>query len=273
MNRQLKFALGLSAVLIASQAVAADIIFYEGEGFRGRMFATDRPVQNFIQYGFNDRASSVTVERGRWEVCEDVNFGGHCAVLQRGSYDSLERLGMNNRISSVRPADGRSRYNRDTYNEPAPLETANYEYRRRPDERLVEVPVTSVRAVVNSQDQRCWIEREQVGESEHNNRNVGGAIAGAIIGGILGHQVGDGRGRDVATAGGAIVGGAIGANVGRNRQGEGNEQDVRHCETAASSSPEYWDVTYEYRGLEHRVQLTEPPGRTIAVNQNGEPRG
>jgi uncharacterized protein YcfJ len=40
----------------------------------------------------------------------------------------------------------------------------------------------------------------------------------------------------------------------------------------ASTQPEYWDVTYNFRGLEHRVQMTAPPGRTIAVNGNGVPR-
>jgi hypothetical protein len=32
-------------------------------------------------------------------------------------------------------------------------------------------------------------------------------------------------------------------------------------------------VTYDFRGEEHRVQLTTPPGRTISVNNRGEPRG
>jgi hypothetical protein len=31
-------------------------------------------------------------------------------------------------------------------------------------------------------------------------------------------------------------------------------------------------VTYVFRGLEHRVQMSAPPGATILVNGNGEPR-
>jgi hypothetical protein len=31
-------------------------------------------------------------------------------------------------------------------------------------------------------------------------------------------------------------------------------------------------VTYLFRGVEHRAQMTSPPGRTITVNRNGEPR-
>ena len=39
----------------------------------------------------------------------------------------------------------------------------------------------------------------------------GGAVAGGLLGGILGHQIGQGRGKDLATVAGA-VGGAIAGN-------------------------------------------------------------
>jgi outer membrane lipoprotein SlyB len=38
----------------------------------------------------------------------------------------------------------------------------------------------------------------------------GGAIAGGILGGVLGHQVGSGRGKDVATVAGAAGGAFVG---------------------------------------------------------------
>jgi hypothetical protein len=34
-----------------------------------------------------------------------------------------------------------------------------------------------------------------------------------------------------------------------------------------------WDVTYEFKGVERHVQLSAPPGPTIAVNGYGQPRG
>jgi outer membrane lipoprotein SlyB len=43
--------------------------------------------------------------------------------------------------------------------------------------------------------------------------STGGAIVGALLGGILGHQVGDGRGKTVATALGALLGGAVGSQT------------------------------------------------------------
>ena len=255
-----RFLLGASALVLATHA-AAQITFYEGEGFRGRAFTTSRPLANFERYGFNDRASSVVVDRGRWEACEDPGFGGRCILLQRGSYDSLRAMGMNNRISSVRPADPRRQYENEP---PPPLAEPAYEYRRRPDERVFEAPVVSVHAVVGPPDRRCWVERQEVREP-----NAGGAVAGAIIGGVLGHQVGRGRGNDAATVGGALAGAAIGSNAG---PGGAYGRDVRRCENVASGPPAYWDVTYRFRGADHVIQMSSPPGRTVLVNGRGEPR-
>jgi uncharacterized protein YcfJ len=260
LSANIRFLLGASALVLATQA-AAQVTFYEGEGYRGRAFTTSRPVGNFERYGFNDRASSAVVTRGRWEACEDAGFGGRCILLRPGSYESLAAMGMNNRVSSVRPADPRRNYE---YEAPAPVAAPTYEYRRRPDERVFEAPVVSVRAVMGPPDRRCWVERQEVREP-----NAGGAILGGIIGGVLGHQVGSGRGNDAATVGGALAGAAIGSNAGGDRVGA---RDVRRCESTASGPPAYWDVTYNFRGTDHLIQMSAPPGRTILVNARGEPR-
>ncbi|NPA03697.1 MAG: glycine zipper 2TM domain-containing protein [Epsilonproteobacteria bacterium] len=42
-----------------------------------------------------------------------------------------------------------------------------------------------------------------------------GTVLGAIIGGVLGHQVGGGKGKDVATAAGTVLGGVVGATLNR----------------------------------------------------------
>src|SRR6266496_5343458 len=83
MQTKLKALLGASALFLATQA-AAQITFYEGEGFRGGAFSVDGPIANFDRTGFNDRASSAIVEHGRWEVCEDAGFNGRCTVLRPG---------------------------------------------------------------------------------------------------------------------------------------------------------------------------------------------
>jgi uncharacterized protein YcfJ len=261
MNRLLKASLGIAAALVATHA-AAQITFYEGEGFRGRAFTADHEIWNFDRIGFNDRAASIIVDHGRWEVCEHARFEGHCVVLRHGSYYTLRDMGLERKISSVRPVTNAP----VAHAPPPPAPEPVYEYRRRPNERLFEVPVDSVRTVVGPPEQRCWVEREHVA----GGPNVPGAIIGGVIGGVIGHQIGGGHGRDVATALGAVGGVAVGANV---PGGPGYTRDVRRCASAPPGPPQYYDVTYNFQGVWHTAQMTTPPGPTIWVNGNGEPRG
>lgn len=265
MNFKMKSILGIGALVLSAQAMS-QVTFYEGEDFHGRAYSTTRDQTDLRRNGFNDSASSVIVDKGRWEVCEDPGFNGQCVVLREGSYDSLKRMGVNNRLSSVRKVSTRSGY--DNSRAPEPLAAPGYEYRRRPNERVYEARVTSVRAVMGQPEQRCWVEREQV--VDKGNRNVAGGIIGGVIGGVLGHQIGGGTGKDIATAGGAVAGAVVGSNVGRDK--DVYSRDVRRCENTQSGTPDYWDVTYDYRNVTHRVQMTAPPGRTIYVNRQGEPR-
>jgi uncharacterized protein YcfJ len=282
MNAILRTALALAGVAIATQA-AAQITFYEREGFAGRSFTTQTPVRNFERYGFNDRASSIDVQRGRWEVCEDARFNGRCVVLRPGRYPSLAAMGLNDRVSSVRDVGRNARIDDNRYAPPppayapapayAPPPVAVAQYNRRDNERLYEANVISVHAVVGPPEQRCWVEREQVVVQERSKANVPGAVVGGLIGGILGHQIGNGRGNDLATVGGAVAGAAVGANVGRDGGKQVESQDVKRCENVPSNArPEHWDVTYTFRGQEHRMQTTAPPGPTVTVNDRGEPR-
>ena len=71
----------------------------------------------------------------------------------------------------------------------------------------------------------------------------------------------------------AVCVGAIGANVGRGGT-QVYSQDVQRCARVdRAARPAYWDVTYRFHGVLHRAQLASPPGPTITVNLNGEPRG
>ena len=270
MNALLKSSLAIAGLALATQA-AAQVTFYEHEDFEGRSFTTQSQIRNFERAGFNNRASSVVVRSERWEVCEDARFDGRCVILRRGQYPSLAAMGLDDRVSSVRPVNRNARFEDDRY---APPPQVAYDYRRRQDERLYEAQITSVRAVVGTPTQRCWVEREQVVQQGRGEPNVGGAIVGAVIGGILGHQVGGGSGKDAATAVGVIGGAAVGANVDRDRSGQRVvTQDVQRCTSVPSQAqPDYWDVTYNFRGRDYRVQMTRPPGATVTVNRLGEPR-
>jgi uncharacterized protein YcfJ len=250
--------------------VAGRIVFYEKMNLSGRSFATQGEVASFATTGFNDRISSIEVFGESWEVCRDNAFAGPCVILREGKYPSLTAMGLDNQISSVRmlARDGARYDSRGRMGAPAGV---LYDPRRRDNEALFEANVTAVRAVVGTPEQRCWVDRDQVA-LEPSRTNLPGAIVGAVIGGILGHQVGNGRGRDLATVGGVVAGGAIGATVGRDGQPI-QTQDVQRCTTVPSQArADLWDVSYNFRGQEHRVQMTSPPGATITVNRDGEPR-
>ena len=266
MNALHKTTLALSVALLALP-VWAQITFYESDNYRGRAFTATRQVTNFESVGFNDRASSVVVESGRWEVCDDANFSGSCVVLRPGSYASLNSMGLNDRLSSVRKV-GRRRDG--LIDAPPPLDEPPYAYRRRPVERMFEAEVTSARAVVGAPTERCWVERQQAVQ-EREAPNTGRAVLGGLLGGVIGHQIGGGSGRDLATAGGVIAGAVLGANSGRQTR-EVPARDVRRCTSVPSTKPTYWDVGYNFRGVQHQVQMTQEPGATISVNRAGEPR-
>jgi uncharacterized protein YcfJ len=265
MKKTLIAGIGLLGVVVASQA-AAQVTFYEQEGFRGRSLTANQRVDNLNGTGFNDRASSAIVERGEWQVCEDAFFRGRCIVLRPGQYPSLSSMGMNNTISSIRRVQGRPDY---AYAPPPPPQPP-YPYYPHSGETLYQANVVAVRAVVGPPEQRCWVEQQQVVSG--GGPNMGGALIGGILGGVLGHQIGSGRGNDVATAVGAVTGAAVGANVNRSG-GQVTTQDVQRCQAVpGSAQPTYWDVTYVFRGVTHRAQLAFAPGPTLTVNGRGEPR-
>ena len=262
----LKAAFAASAMVLASQAMA-QIVIYEREGFHGRSVAINGEMRNVERRALGDTAASAVVEHGRWEVCERPRFEGRCAVLRRGNYPDLRSTGLQWNIASIRPAQDGRRYDL----EPQASAGDDYAYRRRASERTQEVPIRDVRAIMGAANQRCWVERQNVPVA-NSNANVGGAVAGALIGGILGHQVGNGRGRDVATGVGAVAGAVTGNNLAGNSGAAYASQDVQRCQTV-QGTPAYYDVSYDFRGVRHTVQMSAPPaGNTIIVNERGEPR-
>jgi uncharacterized protein YcfJ len=259
-----------AAAALLSCSAWAQITFYENDGFRGRAFTTSNAVRNLGNVGFNDRASSVVVGSGRWEVCENSNFGGACVVLRQGSYPSLGDMGLNDQLSSTRPSNVRRAGAPEA---PEPMREPDYAWRRRANEPIFSAPVTSVHAVMGAPNERCWVEREQV-RSSSNEPNAGRALLGAVLGGVIGHQIGGGTGKDLATVGGAVAGGVIGARSGNSGNGGNDEgtRDVRRCAATPNATPAYWDVGYTFRGVQHQVQMGSAPGATVIVNRDGEPR-
>jgi hypothetical protein len=92
----------LCGLLAAGSALASDITFYEHDNFNGRRFTATASVSDFANMGFNDRASSVSIGGGSWQLCTDAFFRGRCVTLGRGDYPSLAVMGLNDRVSSAR---------------------------------------------------------------------------------------------------------------------------------------------------------------------------
>src|SRR5215831_15815211 len=97
-----------------------------------------------------------------------------------------------------------------------------------PADQTFQARVISARAVGSAPTQRCWMEQKQIGPLE---------LPGAIVAGV--------------------------GDLLSNQHSEPNV--VQHCETISGSTA-YWDVMYEFNGIQHRAQLSSAPGTTVAVN-------
>ena len=105
--------LGVALALGTTGLLAGEITLYAAPDFHGQRLTLDRPASDLERADFNDRASSIVVREGTWEVCTDAHFGGRCQTLRPGEYADLSRS-LENRISSVREIGGgyESRYDR-----------------------------------------------------------------------------------------------------------------------------------------------------------------
>jgi hypothetical protein len=94
-------ALAAGLVLATSAALAGEITLYERPGFQGRSMTLHSNMADLDRTRFNDRAESIVVRDGVWEVCTDARYGGRCTRLQPGEYPTLDGP-LNDRISSAR---------------------------------------------------------------------------------------------------------------------------------------------------------------------------
>jgi hypothetical protein len=102
--KRLMILASLAATLLSQAAAAGELTLFAGEGFRGPSVTLRDGSNNFVDLGFNDRASSMIVRSGQWEVCEHRDFQGACAVFGPGEYPRLARF--ENAISSARQVGG-----------------------------------------------------------------------------------------------------------------------------------------------------------------------
>ena len=61
------------------------------------------PVRDLSTLGFNDKTSSLVINRGRWLLCDQGDYKPPCINLGPGRYRRLADYGLNDAISSLRP--------------------------------------------------------------------------------------------------------------------------------------------------------------------------
>ncbi|HUQ12166.1 MAG TPA: beta/gamma crystallin-related protein [Steroidobacteraceae bacterium] len=98
----------LAICAVASVSGAADLTLYTDGEFQGRPLNVIIDMKQLGSMNFNDRASSVVIEKGAWVLCTDEDFSGKCVTLEPGKYGSLRDMGLDDTITSVRRRDAMS---------------------------------------------------------------------------------------------------------------------------------------------------------------------
>jgi hypothetical protein len=86
----------------------ASATLFSGPNFTGQAFPLAMEGSNNLDGMFNDRASSLRVERGYWIFCSDADFRGECRTFGPGEYPRLppelrDRVSSGRRISNEYP--------------------------------------------------------------------------------------------------------------------------------------------------------------------------
>ncbi|ACI99439.1 conserved hypothetical protein [Rhodospirillum centenum SW] len=101
---------GVALAMWAGSAAAGSITLFSEADFRGERTTLRYAIGNLAEYPpWNDRARSLVVSSGTWEVCRHKNFKD-CTVLRAGSrVGDLGQIGMFRQISSLRELDAYGR--------------------------------------------------------------------------------------------------------------------------------------------------------------------
>ena len=102
--RNAAVALALAAGASAA-ASGAEVTLYEHVEFRGASRSFDRDVPDLRSMGWNDRASSIAIRSGTWELCRDTGFRD-CRTFRSDERDLQRLRGWNDAISSLRRVGG-----------------------------------------------------------------------------------------------------------------------------------------------------------------------
>jgi hypothetical protein len=79
---------------------APQVELFSEPDFGGARFEARRDTPNLDPLRFNDRAGSLIIHTGSWELCSDADYGGRCAVFAPGRYARIG--GLTRQLSSFR---------------------------------------------------------------------------------------------------------------------------------------------------------------------------
>ena len=130
--------------------------------------------------------------------------------------------------------------------------------------------VEPVKQTTSTPHEVCGDETVVHREEYKDQHQIGGTAIGAVAGALVGHQIGGGKGKDLATVGGAVAGGFAGHEIQKRHQ-ENNPTytTVEHrCHTVTrhTSKTIAYDVTYEYQGEQRHVRLDHDPGTRVQLS-------
>lgn len=80
---------------------AGAVTLHERHDLSGRSVLLAEATANLRAQGFNDRARSIEVHGGRWELCSDADFSGQCRLYGPGVHALPD--GLAGRLTSLRP--------------------------------------------------------------------------------------------------------------------------------------------------------------------------
>lgn len=132
------------------------------------------------------------------------------------------------------------------------------------------VSVKPVKQTTSTPHEVCGDQTVVHREQYKDQNQLGGTAVGAVAGALVGHQIGGGKGKDLATIGGAVAGGFAGREIQKKHQ-ENNPSysTVEHrCRTVTSQTSKTiaYDVTYEYDGQHQHARLDHDPGSRVQVS-------
>ena len=77
------------------------LVVYEHANFGGWSVPIDSDVYDLGPLRINNQISSMQVTSGRWLVCSEIGYRGHCETIN-GTVNSANYLRLNDQISSIR---------------------------------------------------------------------------------------------------------------------------------------------------------------------------